>query len=474
MKTYYLFLTTAVVMAGLSPFSWSQDEPAADDKKPETKESVASGPATGEWTWMQGRGRRGRMEASLNLKQEGSGLTGTYRGGFGGDTPISEGKFEDDSVSFKVVRQFGDRSFTMTYEGELEVDKITGKVTRPGRDGGENTSDWVAYRAPEIDPSGLWKWSVPGRGDGPGRDEWVKLKYGKGELSGVYKTGRGHVVIKDAALEGKTVMFRVERSFGDRVFSTKYNGELAEDGIKGKRIYRRRDEDRADDWVATRDIPKVDPVGTWTWSGRGRDGDETTNTLVLKKDGENITGSFKGAFGDAAIEEAKLKGDELSFKVKSETERGEFTSTFSGNIDGDELTGRISMGRGERTWAMPWAAQRKLPEGFAIGTWIWTSRRGRQGDEMVNKLLVTVEEGKLIGRMYRGEDTKDVRDIKIDGQTVSFKIDREFRDQSYTLNYRGTARGDVLLGGYQIGENEWDDNKWISNWEAKRATKENP
>ena len=129
---------------------------------------AADSKATGTWSWTQpGRGGGGgggnapARKTTLVLKADGEKLTGTVtapaggRGGGGGGgaaaapapTEISDGKIKDDKISFSVKREFNGNAFVTKYTGKVEGDKITGKVERPGRNGGEPTStDWNANR----------------------------------------------------------------------------------------------------------------------------------------------------------------------------------------------------------------------------------------------------------------------------------------------------------------------------------------
>ena len=46
-----------------------------------------------------------------------------------------------------MKREFNGNAFVTKYSGKVDGDKITGKVERPGRNGGEPTSvDWNATR----------------------------------------------------------------------------------------------------------------------------------------------------------------------------------------------------------------------------------------------------------------------------------------------------------------------------------------
>lgn len=71
-----------------------------------------------------GRQGQGTMVTTYELQSNDSALTGkivTSRG----ETPISEGKIEGDTISFSVVRSFGGNEMKILYKGKLEGDQIT-------------------------------------------------------------------------------------------------------------------------------------------------------------------------------------------------------------------------------------------------------------------------------------------------------------------------------------------------------------
>jgi len=78
---------------------------------------------TGKWTY-EIQGRDGNTVAgTMNLKADGTTLTGTV-GGRNGDAEISDGKIDGDNISFNVVREFNGRKMTISYKGKLEGDTI--------------------------------------------------------------------------------------------------------------------------------------------------------------------------------------------------------------------------------------------------------------------------------------------------------------------------------------------------------------
>ena len=108
--------------------------------------------ANGTWTWTQpGRNGGPDRKSTLKLKADGDKLTGKVsapgRGGDVVETEISDGKIKGEDVSFSVTREFNGNSFTIKYNGKLSGDTIKGKVERPGRNGGDpTTNDWEAKR----------------------------------------------------------------------------------------------------------------------------------------------------------------------------------------------------------------------------------------------------------------------------------------------------------------------------------------
>jgi hypothetical protein len=99
---------------------------------------------TGTWKWTVERNDQ-KFESTLKLKLEGSSLTGVYVGRQN-ETPIEDGKFADDLVSFKVTREFNGNKFVIAYEGKLDGDTIKG-TSKFTRDGETQSRDWEAKRA---------------------------------------------------------------------------------------------------------------------------------------------------------------------------------------------------------------------------------------------------------------------------------------------------------------------------------------
>ena len=66
-------------------------------------------------------------------------------------------------------------------------------------------------------------------------------------------------------------------------------------------------------------------------------------SVVLKQEGEKLTGTYKGRFGDAPLEGA-VKGKEIKFTVKVNAQGQEFLLEYAGTVDGDAMKGKVKFG----------------------------------------------------------------------------------------------------------------------------------
>ncbi len=109
---------------------------------------------TGTWTWMrQGRQSGAEVKMTLKLKAEGDKLTGklTSPGRQGGDPveiEVKDGKIKGDEISFTVTREVGGNTFKSKYNGKVTADTIKGKMEFE-RNGEAQSRDWEAKREAE-------------------------------------------------------------------------------------------------------------------------------------------------------------------------------------------------------------------------------------------------------------------------------------------------------------------------------------
>ena len=113
--------------------------------------ALSAADVSGKWVYEQpGRGGGNPVQVTLSLKAEGSKLTGTVsRPGRNGnmESEITDGKVSGNDISFKTTMQFGGNSMTSEYSGTLSGDELKLKVTGPGRDGNMMTREFTAKRS---------------------------------------------------------------------------------------------------------------------------------------------------------------------------------------------------------------------------------------------------------------------------------------------------------------------------------------
>lgn len=110
----------------------------------------------------------------------------------------------------------------------------------------------VAHAADKATPAGTWKWTV--NRNGQDRESTLKLKLDGDKLSGTI-SGRNNTetAIEEASFKDGTVAFTVVRERNGQKFTTKYNGKLDGDSIKGKAESTRDGNLNSRDWEAKRD-----------------------------------------------------------------------------------------------------------------------------------------------------------------------------------------------------------------------------
>jgi hypothetical protein len=94
---------------------------------------------------------------------------------------------------------------------------------------------------------------------------------------------------------------------------------------------------------------EVDISGDWELTSEMR-GREITQNLKIVQDGEKITVTMEGRMGEQTGE-GTIKGNKVEWSITMNTQRGEFTITYTGTVEGDTMKGEAQMGDfGAREW----------------------------------------------------------------------------------------------------------------------------
>ena len=114
----------------------------------------------------------------------------------------------------------------------------------------------------------------------------------------------------------------------------------------------------------------VDPSGTYIWTQAGRNGGpDRTNTLVLKLDGDKLTGNLTapgrgGAAGTPTdITDGKITGADVSFAVVRTFNDNSMTNKYSGTLADGSITGKIEFNRNGDVQSRDWTAKKQEETG---------------------------------------------------------------------------------------------------------------
>ena len=103
-------------------------------------------------------------------------------------------------------------------------------------------------------------------------------------------------------------------------------------------------------------VQNADVSGEWLLTMTLPNGNERVMTLNLEQDGANITGTVMAEGMEEPGEvTGTVDGNNIEWSVTRETQRGDFTMVYKGVVDGDTMSGTMSVMDRE----MEWTAKKK-------------------------------------------------------------------------------------------------------------------
>jgi len=83
-------------------------------------------------------------------------------------------------------------------------------------------------------------------------------------------------------------------------------------------------------------------AGDWNLTVESPNGTGTPSA-TFAQDGENLTGTYKGRFGESPLK-GTIKGNAINFTVSLSTPNGDLVLAYSGTVDGDSMKGTVKFG----------------------------------------------------------------------------------------------------------------------------------
>jgi hypothetical protein len=183
------------------------------------------------------------------------------------------------------------------------------------------------------------------------------------KLSGTLKSARGERPLESVTLSGSdiTMVMKANIQGQDMVFT--YKGKVEKDSMKGDADFGGF---ATGTWSAVphKDgaaAPAAAPSSAAQAGGMNVSGEwnvtvETSAgsgspSFTFKQDGETLTGTYKGQFGESPLT-GTVKGNDIKFTIKINAQGQELTIEYSGKIESkDSMKGTVKLGElGEGTW----------------------------------------------------------------------------------------------------------------------------
>lgn len=212
--------------------------------------SLSAADFTGKYRGTRVRSNGEEVEFKLNLKQEGSKLTGTVSGP-AGELPIQDGKVEGETITFAVKFERQGNLVEVKSKARLEGQSLVGQ-TEFQRDGETTQAQWTVRKLPDGEFNGKWR-STFSRGDGSTSESIYVLKQQGEQITGTASFNGGpEVAIEDGKANGNEVVFVTRREREGRTIVTRLKGKLEGDKIIGQSESDWGGQTRSREWTAFR------------------------------------------------------------------------------------------------------------------------------------------------------------------------------------------------------------------------------
>ena len=100
----------------------------------------------------------------------------------------------------------------------------------------------------------------------------------------------------------------------------------------------------------------IDVSGTWEMTSQSPRGDEMVSDVKFEQDGEKITVTMSGFRGEEMTGEGTVTDSKIEWTVSISTQRGDFSITYTGKVEGDTMSGEAELGD---FGTMEWTAKKK-------------------------------------------------------------------------------------------------------------------
>jgi len=204
------------------------------------------------------------------------------------------------------------------------------------------------------DPSGTWDLTI----ETPqgSRTGTAVLKADGDNISGSMKRQQGDIPLT-GTLKGNDITLVYSIKFQDQDLKITLTGKVDKDSMKGDADFGGFAQGT---WSAKRHQEGSGPAtspssgpsnvsGSWAFEVQTEQGSGSPS-FTFKQDGEKLTGTYKGAFGEGPVE-GTVKGNAINFNVKVNAQGQDVVISYTGTIESGSMKGSVKLGDlGTGTW----------------------------------------------------------------------------------------------------------------------------
>ena len=184
-------------------------------------------------------------------------------------------------------------------------------------------------------------------------------------------------------------------------------------------------------------------------------------TVVLKKDGEKLTGTVTSQQGELAVSGTQ-KGNDIALNATLDMGNGPVTLSITGKQDGDSMTGSVDFGgQGQADWGAKRApaagsggqapatgADAKAAD--LTGTWELELKTAGGGG---TPTVVLKQEGEKLTGQYTSQMIGEAPVTgSVKGADFTFQFNASVQGTTLTIVYTGTVDGSSMKGTVKLGD----------------------
>jgi hypothetical protein len=198
-----------------------------------------------------------------------------------------------------------------------------------------------------------------------------------------------------------------------------------------------------------------DASGKWQLTVTTPQREPRTTSMVLKKDGDKLSGTLIGAEGQELALAGTQTGADVTLSFTAPTQNGPIAVSMKGRQDGESMKGTLQIGtEGQGEWtAGRTAAPAARPSGTSAvdltGTWAFqvVIEGGTRTPTVIFK-----QDGEKLSGTYKSQLGEVPLTGQIKDKDFSFQVTLTLEGNPITIVYTGAVDGNAVSGRVSAGE----------------------